>query len=87
MTWFINIIKVCYTVIKFHDVRCRDVGSEERTKRRSWMWRKLDEWMSPSWTELGMNELEGQLKWTKYLKSAGKYKLKWYGHVLRREEE
>ncbi len=30
---------------------------------------------SPSWTELGMNELEGQRR------------LKWYGHVLRRENE
>ena len=23
-----------------NDVRCRDVGSEESTTRRSWMWRK-----------------------------------------------
>ena len=32
MTWFNNIIKVCYAVITFHDVQCRDMGSEERTR-------------------------------------------------------
>ena len=33
------------------------------------------------------NERIRQRKWTKYPKRAGKYKLKWYGHALRREEE
>ena len=35
---------------------------------------------SPSWTELGMKELEGQRRREKYPR-------KWYGHVLRREDE
>ena len=26
MTWFSNIIKVCYAVITFHDVQCRDMA-------------------------------------------------------------
>ena len=36
MTWFNNIIKVCYDVITFHkssnDVQCRYMGSEESTR-------------------------------------------------------
>ena len=33
------------------------------------------------------DRIRGTTKVDKYPKSAGKYKLKWYGHVLRREEE
>ena len=36
---------------------------------------------SPSWTELGMKEIEGQRR------KVQQSRLKWYGHVLRREDE
>ena len=41
---------------------------------------------SPSWTELGMKELEGQQKW-EICKKVQESRLKWYGRVLRREDE
>ena len=51
-----------------HDVRCRDVGSEESTREEVGCGGnedvKMDE--SPRWTELGMKEQEGRQKWEKY---------------------
>ena len=52
MTWFNNIIKVCYVVVKFHndsnDARCRDMGREERTSEEVGVGGnediKMDEW-------------------------------------------
>ena len=32
MTSFNYILKACYAVMKLHDVRCRDMYSEERTR-------------------------------------------------------
>ena len=43
--------------------------------------------MSPSWTELGMKELEGQRRWREISKKVQESRMKWYGHVLRREDE
>ena len=45
---------------------------------------------SYSWTELGMEELEGRRRWEKVGEISNKVResrLKWYGHVLRREDE
>ena len=63
MTWFNNVIKVCYAVITFHkssnDVQCRDMDSKESTRAEVGCGVnedvKMDEWShQPSWTELGM---------------------------------
>ena len=44
--------------------------------------------LTPSWTELGMKELEQDNEGGRNIQeSAGKCRLKWYGHVLRREDE
>ena len=34
-----------------------------------------------------MKELKGQRRWEKYPKKVQESRLKWYGHVLRREQE
>ena len=75
-----------------NDVRCRDLGSEESTIQE----KKLDvaemrmlRWMSGV-TKLDIirNErIRGTTKVGEISKNVQESRLKWYGHVLRREDE
>ena len=84
---FISIQDSCKTS---NDVRCRDVGSEESTREEIGCGGNEDvRWMSgvTKMDRIRDERIRGSTKVGEISKKVQESRLKWHGHVLRREDE
>ena len=73
-----------------NDVRCRDVGSEESTREEVGCGKmRMLRWMSgvTKMDRIRNERIRGTTKVGEISKKVQESRLKWYGHVLRREDE